>query len=100
MIQPICSAWLVSAISEQLQEAVKKARESGTALAIGHPYRATIRVLAEQLPLLQEQGITLVSVAELINYRGQRFVANSNSVGGFPDKASRRNRATRPPSIN
>lgn len=55
-----------SYISGQLAKAVASARRGGRAIAIGHPHPTTIAVLRRQLPLLKEQGITLVSVSHLV----------------------------------
>jgi len=45
------------------------ARKQGSALAIGHPYPETTAFLQRVLPHLPDQGIRLVSVAELIAYQ-------------------------------
>ncbi len=42
------------------------ARKRGTAIAIGHPYEATLALLERELPLLAEQGFDLVPVSELV----------------------------------
>ncbi|CAH2031020.1 divergent polysaccharide deacetylase family protein [Trichlorobacter ammonificans] len=55
-----------SYINGQLAKAVARARRAGRAIAIGHPHPATITVLKRQLPLLKEQGVTLVSVSQLL----------------------------------
>ncbi len=54
------------AIRRQFDMAVRDAREKGFALAIGHPYAETVKVLAEQLPSLGREGITLVFASELV----------------------------------
>lgn len=59
-------------VSEQLDKLVRQARNKGTALAIGHPYPATMEVLEQWLPNLEHYGIRLVPVSELINLRQQR----------------------------
>jgi polysaccharide deacetylase 2 family uncharacterized protein YibQ len=46
---------------------LKKARQNGTALAIGHPFPETMAVLEEELPKLGEQGITLLPVSKLVH---------------------------------
>ncbi|HZX24626.1 MAG TPA: divergent polysaccharide deacetylase family protein [Woeseiaceae bacterium] len=45
------------------------ARRHGTALAIGHPYPATLALLEKELPRLAELGIELVSPGELVRIR-------------------------------
>ncbi len=42
------------------------ARKRGNAIAIGHPYEATLALLERELPLLAEQGFDLVRVSELV----------------------------------
>ena len=42
------------------------ARKRGNAIAIGHPYEATLALLEKELPLLAEQGFDLVPVSELV----------------------------------
>lgn len=59
-------------VAEQLTKLVQQAQREGTALAIGHPYPATLAVLEQWLPFLQEQGVRLVPVSQLIEIRQQR----------------------------
>jgi polysaccharide deacetylase 2 family uncharacterized protein YibQ len=54
------------AVRQQFKALLKAAKRYGTALAIGHPYLSTLKVLQEQLPILEQQGVKLVSVSELI----------------------------------
>ncbi len=42
------------------------AKKQGRAVAIGHPYPATLELLERELPLLAEQGFELVYVSELV----------------------------------
>ncbi len=53
-------------IRVQLRRLVAKAKQHGSAIAIGHPYPATLTVLAEELPALAAQGIRLVPVSRLV----------------------------------
>ena len=50
----------------QFNRLLQLARKQGTALAIGHPNALTLAVLEQQLPELEQQGIRLVPVSELI----------------------------------
>ena len=43
------------AIRTQLAELVRRARQEGSAVAIGHPYAVTLAVLEEELPGLEER---------------------------------------------
>lgn len=55
-----------------LQRLIAKARQNGTALAIGHPFPETIAVLKEELPKLRAQGVTLLPVSQLIHRNLER----------------------------
>lgn len=57
------------AVTEQFDELIDIARHHGMAVAIGHPNAATIKVLQEEIPELQKEGIELVPVSELIKDR-------------------------------
>lgn len=59
------------AILEQLNKAVLNAKRNGYAIAIGHPYPETLKVLEQQLPKLQQQGIQIVPASALLNGRLQ-----------------------------
>jgi polysaccharide deacetylase 2 family uncharacterized protein YibQ len=54
-----------AAIRGQLDTAIRRARERGRAVAIGHPYPETVRVLGERVPRLAREGVILVPVSEL-----------------------------------
>jgi polysaccharide deacetylase 2 family uncharacterized protein YibQ len=54
------------AIRKQFALAVMDARDKGSALAIGHPHSTTLQVLAEELPDLKRQGISLVFASSLV----------------------------------
>ena len=55
-----------SYILGQLAQAVKLAKRTGSAIAICHPHPATIAALAESLPRLAKQGITVVPASRLV----------------------------------
>ena len=59
-------------VEHQLRLLIKRAKQKGTALAIGHPHPDTLAVLERWLPKLQAQGVRLVPVSELIRLRTQR----------------------------
>jgi uncharacterized protein len=54
------------AVAKQLAELVRRAREEGSAVAIGHPYPATMAVLEREMPGLAAKGVKLVKVGELV----------------------------------
>ena len=54
-----------SYIEIQFQNLLREARVKGSAVAIGHPYPATIAVLKRSAALLREEGVRLVPASEL-----------------------------------
>jgi polysaccharide deacetylase 2 family uncharacterized protein YibQ len=50
----------------QLNQAVRLAKRSGTAIAICHPHPTTIRTLEAALPALAKQGVTFVFASRLV----------------------------------
>lgn len=52
-------------IDRQFRDLIRKARENGTAIAIGHPHKATVDYLLKKLPELDEQGIAVATVSAL-----------------------------------
>lgn len=60
------------AVRKQFLNTVAKAKRTGTALAIGHPYDSTIAVLEEMLPQLEDMGVKLVPVSAMFKYKNER----------------------------
>lgn len=54
-----------SSVVAQFQRLIATARKKGSALAIGHPHEATLRVLRRELNTLENRGIKLVPVRRL-----------------------------------
>lgn len=54
------------AIRTQLDELVRRAREEGDAVAIGHPYPVTLFVLEKELPGMAARGVKMVRVGEIV----------------------------------
>ena len=54
------------AILAQLDELVRRAHQDGAAIAIGHPYPATLFVLEKELPEMRKRGVEVVKVGELV----------------------------------
>ena len=59
-------------IKHQLKYLKKIAARKGYAVAIGHPYSSTIKLLRDYLPTLLEHNIEVVPVTELIELRSQQ----------------------------
>ena len=53
-------------VERELERLKDLARKRGSALAIGHPYPATLDVLERELPKLADEGFELVRVSELL----------------------------------
>jgi len=53
------------AIKKQLMEAIRLARENGEAIAIGHPYPATINVIKNMAPSIEDNGVKLVLASQI-----------------------------------
>lgn len=56
-----------AAIAQQFQTLVDKARRNGFAIGIGHPYPETVEVLEQILPKLDQYGVQLVPVSQLLS---------------------------------
>lgn len=54
------------AVEREFERLKALARKRGRALAIGHPYPATLELLERELPRLAEEGFELVRVSELL----------------------------------
>lgn len=64
-------------IKQQLNYLTKMAERKGYAVAIGHPYPSTIKLLADYLPTLVEQNIKVVPVTTLIELHTKKTIASS-----------------------
>src|SRR5262249_10352919 len=53
-------------VAQAFQVLIARVRSEGSALAIGHPYPATLSVLERELPRLEQQGVRIVPVGELV----------------------------------
>lgn len=59
-------------VRQQLDQLFRKARQKGTAIAIGHPLPDTLRILHEILPDLEKKhGVKLVPITKLMSRREQ-----------------------------
>ena len=59
-------------LQKQWNYLLRLARRKGSAIAIGHPYPETIQFLKQALPTLAKEGIDLVPVSELLQWRQTR----------------------------
>lgn len=60
------------ALEKQFQQAIRIAKKHGAAILIGHTYPASVAFLQENLPKLDEMGISLISASALLySYQGQ-----------------------------
>ena len=55
-------------VAKEFERLKELARKRGLAVAIGHPYPATLELLEREIPRLVEDGIQLVPLRELINF--------------------------------
>jgi uncharacterized protein len=63
------------AIGRAYRELLAKAKQDGSALAIGHPHPETLALLERELPRLRQEGITLVPVSRLTHVSKVKKVA-------------------------
>jgi polysaccharide deacetylase 2 family uncharacterized protein YibQ len=72
-------------IRRQFSRFIDRAIQNGHAIAIAHPYPGTIEFIREHIDQLEEQGIKLVPVSELVGNRPEREekrnVASTGSAG-------------------
>jgi polysaccharide deacetylase 2 family uncharacterized protein YibQ len=60
-----------AAIEKQFTELAAKAREQGTAVAIGHARELSWEVMTEQIKILKAQGFQFITVQQLINSKSR-----------------------------
>ena len=70
------------AVRARLAEAERLARRHGSAIAIGHPYPATLAVLAGWLPDAERRGVRLATVRSLTRVAGCAPVVVVAAAGG------------------
>lgn len=73
-------------IAREFERLKALARENGTAIAIGHPYAITLAFLESALPGLDQEGIELVGIRELVMGSAVETFVDVNSAGEWPQK--------------
>lgn len=53
-------------IDREFKKLIKLAKEKGVAVGIGHPYKETLLYLEQALPLLEQEGVDLISASKMI----------------------------------
>ena len=53
-------------VEREFERLKRLARKNGMAVAIGHPYPATVALLERELPQLAAEGFDLIGIGELI----------------------------------
>jgi polysaccharide deacetylase 2 family uncharacterized protein YibQ len=82
------------AIQRELERLKAIASQRGHAVAIAHPYTATLEILERELPRLRAAGFELVPISALINgldslqREGQRAAAAEDPAGHQPEATS------------
>jgi polysaccharide deacetylase 2 family uncharacterized protein YibQ len=56
-------------IDKEFRRLLALAKRRKTAIAIGHPYPSTLQYLEHAIPMLQQEGIQLISVSEMLKLR-------------------------------
>ena len=69
------------AVGAQFDSLIRLAKRNGSAIAIGHPYPATLDVLEQRLQELATQGVRLVPLTELIARREEARHPLTAAVG-------------------
>jgi|GEM_PF-912426 len=82
----------LQAIKRQLARTERVARQTGSAVAIGHPHGSTIEALREWLPSLEQRGFRLAPISAVVARR-----ACNSGVLIAPDTCGRYLQASSPP---
>lgn len=61
------------AVAREFERLKAMARKNGQAIAIGHPFPETLELLERELPKLQNEGIELVTISELLQDERNRI---------------------------
>ncbi|MEM7276541.1 MAG: divergent polysaccharide deacetylase family protein [Pseudomonadota bacterium] len=69
-------------VQREFERAIRLAQKNGSAIAIGHPYPATLALLERELPRLADYGVELVALSRLLE------ASSASSVQPIPDPDS------------
>jgi polysaccharide deacetylase 2 family uncharacterized protein YibQ len=67
-------------IAFQFNRLISLSKKRGLAVGIAHPYPQTMAFLEKALPKLEEQGIVLLPMSQLLEYQQQRSAATNNTA--------------------
>ncbi len=80
-------------VNRQLAETERVARQSGIAVAIGHPHDVTIAALKAWLPTLEEKGFVLVPISAVVERLEARRGAAQQSAAPRDETRARNEQA-------
>jgi polysaccharide deacetylase 2 family uncharacterized protein YibQ len=64
-------------IDKEFRRLLALAKQRKTAIAIGHPYPSTLRYLELAIPMLEREGVQLISVSDMLKIRlAERLLAS------------------------
>jgi polysaccharide deacetylase 2 family uncharacterized protein YibQ len=66
-----------ASVEREFARLKRLARREGMAVAIGHPYPATLALLERELPRLEDEGFRLVGIREYVRLAGLRGAAGN-----------------------
>jgi len=84
---------------QQFNRLIKKARITGKAIAIGHPYPSTLSYLEKILPQLESLGIQLVSPSQLLSSHNTPKLVATKNLGSTVKATVPVTAMTQPPPI-
>jgi hypothetical protein len=70
----------IAEVNRQLAETERVARQTGFAVAIGHPHDVTIAALRAWLPTLEERGFVLVPISAIVEHLEARRAAGQQTA--------------------
>lgn len=80
-------------VDAQFKLLIAKARQNGSAIAIGHPHKVTVDYLIRKLPELDQQGIAIATVSALwaLRNNNHRMFSEGDKQAIVPILAERQN---------